>query len=126
MQYSGIKIDCLFENKINMLSGYSGTGKTLLMKATELYCLNHNIKCKYCDFRCREMKTEQIEIMCAGAKVILLDNADLYLNNELLTRLSKMSEQIIICMKDTSSIDMYNVTEYLVNYENLELTIEVL
>ena len=72
------------------------------------------------------MKTEQIEIMCAGAKVILLDNADLYLNNELLTRLSKMSEQIIICMKDTSSIDMYNVTEYLVNYENLELTIEVL
>ena len=126
MQYSGINIDCVFENKISLLSGYSGTGKTLLMKATELHCLNNGISCRYCDFRYREMSIEQIEKICAGVKVVLFDNADLYLNNKLLDKLKNSAEHIIICMKDTSDIDMFNITRYLVDYENLELTIEVL
>lgn len=126
MDYNGININCHFDDGVCMLSGYSGTGKTLLMKAIEFYCVNNSIKCRYCDFRYKDMTEQQIENACLGADVLILDNADLYLNNKLLEKLKKNAQQIIICMKDTTTIDMSNITEYLVNYSNLSLTIEVL
>lgn len=126
IQYNGIDVDCSFTSEVCMLSGYSGTGKTLLMKATELYCLDNDVSCRYCDFRCRDMDSDQIITMCKNAKVVLLDNADLYLDNELLSKLIKMCTQVIICMKDTSAIDMYGITEYFVNYENMKIITEVL
>lgn len=122
INYNGIKIEAEFLNKINIFNGYSGTGKTLLMKATELYCMNNKISCRYCDYRCQDLEEDQIINYCKNAEVILLDNADLYLTNDLLEKLK--DKFIVICMKDTSVIDMLDTTEYIVHYENQKLTIE--
>lgn len=122
--YNGISINATFRNRINILSGYSGTGKTLLMQAAELFCMNNNIKCTYCDFRCAQLSEEQIENLCKNSQVIMFDNADLYLTNSLLNKFRTQDKIIIICMKNTCKLDMYNVQKYLVTYENLSLTIE--
>lgn len=126
INYSGVDINAKFTNKINMLSGYSGTGKTFLMEAVELYCLNNQIRRSYCDFRCMNLSDYQIKTLCENAEVVILDNADLYLTNDIMKWLKENKKFLIICMKKTSKIDMRGITEYLVRYENRKLTIEEL
>ena len=122
--YSGVTVCAEFHNKLNLLSGFSGTGKTFLMQAIELYCLNEKINCIYCDFRYMYFDEEQIKIMCKNAEVVLLDNADLYLTDSILSWLKEQGKMLIICMKDTSYIDMEDMHEYIVSYENEKIIIE--
>lgn len=122
--YSGVTVNVEFKDKLNLLSGYSGTGKTFLMQAIELYCLNEKINCVYCDFRYMNFEAEQIKVMCKNAEVVLLDNADLYLTDEILSWLREQGKMLIICMKDTSGIDMENMYEYIVRYQAKNITIE--
>lgn len=124
IKYQNTDVEVIFKHKWNMLSGYSGTGKTFLMQAIELFCKNAGIKSVYADFRFKEYDTEQIKVLLENADVVLLDNADLYLNDELFSWLKKMNKVIIGCMKDVSALDMENVYRHLVNYENGNITIE--
>ena len=41
--FNGITVNVELNKGVNLLSGNSGTGKTLLMQAIELYCLNEGI-----------------------------------------------------------------------------------
>lgn len=123
--YNGISINIEISNRVNALVGNSGTGKTLLMKAIQLYCLRNNIRHIYCNSDIMSLSSKQILEICSDKCVVLLDNADLYLNNELLSKI-KSSEDvkvIIICMKDTSKINMYEVSEYIVKYSDKKITI---
>lgn len=124
LNYQGVNVDVHFSNGCNMLSGYSGTGKTFLMQAIELFCMNNSIDCVYCNYRFNGYTSDQIKEVCKNAEVVLLDNADLYLNNELFLWFKKTDKLLIICMKDTSAIDMEDVYKYIVNYENKMITIE--
>lgn len=126
MNYSGVQINAIFNNKLNMLSGFSGTGKTFLMGAVELFCRNNKIACAVCDYRTQDITPDTIKDLCENANVILLDNADLYLNNDILEWIREKDKFAIICMKKTSKIDMRGVTEYIVRYENLNLILEEL
>ena len=56
--------------------------------------------------------------------MVLLDNADLYLTNELNLWLKSTDKFIIMCMKDTSHVDMENVHKYIVTYANTTLTLK--
>lgn len=124
MTYQGVQVTANFINRLNMLSGYSGTGKTFLMQAIELFCVNSSIECVYCNFRFKDYTQEQIEEVCKNAQVVLLDNADLYLTNELNLWLKSTDKFIIMCMKDTSHVDMENVHKYIVTYANTTLTLK--
>lgn len=126
MNYSGVQIKANFNNKLNMLSGFSGTGKTFLMGAVELFCRNNKIAYAVCDYRTQDIDSDKIKALCEKADVILLDNADLYLSNDILEWFRKNNKFIIMCMKKNSKIDMCGVTEYLVRYENLNLILEEL
>jgi len=125
VKYCGVNFEAEFTGKLSLLSGYSGTGKTFLINAIELYCLNNKIKYAHVDYKFRDTKEEIIEGYCSDAEVILLDNADLYLTNDLLSALRKDNKFIIMCMKDTSGLDMADVDEYIVNYKDKKITVEV-
>ena len=121
LNYQGVSIKAKF-NKWNMLSGYSGTGKTFLMQAVELFCKNNSITCLYCDYRFADYTDEQIKELSKNAEVVLLDNADLYLNNNLFSWFKQ--KLFIVCMKDTTGLDMDGVHKYITNYMDEHITIE--
>lgn len=93
--YDGIEVEANIGCGINVLIGDSANGKSLLMKAINAYCFEHNIDCalfnskdviKECS--CgdeREQAAEKIRNnilnMAGKVEVLLLDNADLYLDN---------------------------------------------
>lgn len=120
--YQGVAVEANF-HKWNMLSGYSGTGKTFLMQAVELFCKNNSIACIYCDYRFADYTDEQIKELSKNAKIVLLDNADLYLNNDLFSWF-KDKLLFIACMKDTTGLDMYGVHKYITNYKDKRITVE--
>lgn len=124
INYQGVNVAAQFNNKWNMLSGYSGTGKTFLMQAIKLFCMNDEIRCVYCDYNFLDKELNQVKDFCKNAEIALLDNADLYITYELFEWFKQTGKLLIICMKDTSKIDMEDVYEYLVNYENMSITIE--
>lgn len=122
--FNGIRIDAEINAGINLLSGDSGTGKTLLMQAIELYCSENNIKYTFLNYRQRKNSEEQIEYLCNDSDIVIIDNADLFLRQSLLDRLQKINKYIIISLKDSSKIDCRNITEYLVHYDRLKLKLE--
>lgn len=93
--YDGIEVKANIGRGINVLIGDSANGKSLLMKAVNAYCFEHNIArvlfnskdviraCSCGDER--EIVAEKIRSnilnMAGKVEVLLLDNADLYLDN---------------------------------------------
>lgn len=122
--FSGIEMHMKFDSKINLLGGYSGTGKTLLMKAITLHCTQSGISYRYVDYKNKDMTEEEIASYCKSAKIVMLDNADLYITDKLLNLLSESADMIIMSLKQTHLISMKNVKEYIVHYENMRLELE--
>ncbi len=94
--FNGITVNVELNKGVNLLSGNSGTGKTLLMQAIELYCLNEGISYTFGKSEFANYAPEQIVSICSNSDVVLLDN----------------------------KISMKNVREYLVNYEKMYLSLE--
>ena len=105
--FNGITVNVELNKGVNLLSGNSGTGKTLLMQAIELYCLN-----------------EGISYICSNSDVVLLDNADLYITEDLLKEIKCGDKLIVISLKISNKISMKYVREYLLNYEKMYLSLE--
>ena len=94
------------------------------MKALILHCTKNGISYRYVDYKNKDMSEEEILSYCNGAKVIMLDNADLYLTDKLLDEISKSADMIIMSLKQTYMISMDKVKRYIVNYENMKLELE--
>lgn len=125
-QYNGIFIQVNIDSRLNILVGNSGTGKTLLLSALDLYCLNNNISCRLCNYNDASLNEDQLINICSYADVLLLDNADLYLTNDILMHLLNISKIIVISMEDISNIDTNEAEQYLVDYNNTKLSIRKL
>ena len=67
---------------------------------------------------------EQIVSICSNSDVVLLDNADLYITEDLLKEIKCGDKLIVISLKISNKISMKNVREYLVNYEKMYLSLE--
>lgn len=123
-QYNGIDVEAELNTGINLLSGNSGTGKTLLMQVVELYCLENRIKYTFLNYRNRENSIDQLSKLCEHSDVIIIDNADLFVTEQLISELKKGSKYILISLKDSTKIDEHNITEFIVHYENMKLRLE--
>lgn len=124
ISFCGIDMSIKFTEKINLLAGYSGTGKTLLMKAITLYCSNNKIPYRYIDYNNKGMGKDEILAYCKSARVVMLDNADLYISDSLLSDISKNADIVILSLKQTQLISMDKVKQYIVRYDNMKLSLE--
>lgn len=122
--FNGISIEANFTGKLNVLEGNSGTGKTLLMKAIKLYCLSNNIQYRHLDYNNKNDTVEQLVSYCNKAQIITIDNADLFISDELLECLCKTAKLIVISLKQTQLISMDKTHTYIVHYENNHLSLE--
>lgn len=122
--FNNINIEANFTGKLNILEGNSGTGKTLLMKAIKLYCLSNSIPYRHLDYTNKDDTVEQLISYCSKTQIITIDNADLFISDELLEGLCKTAKLIIISLKQTHLISMDKTHTYIVHYENNHLSLE--
>lgn len=122
--YNLITVDITLQKGVTILCGDSGTGKTLLMGAVELFCLENNIACKLLNYRQRDESEELLVQSCEDVEVVLIDNADLFITQSLLDRLD--GKYVVVSLKDLSKVNTMNVTECEVNYSDRKVTLEVL
>lgn len=121
MDFNGIDIEVNFNPGTHILEGHSGTGKSLLLEAINLFCLNVDKSCVYLNFNNRHNTEKVILTLCKGKEVVLLDNADLYLTDEILRELKAENRFIIISVKDTAELDISEDNFYEVQYQNQKI-----
>ena len=98
-RYSGTQIKVNIKSGVNILEGYSGTGKTFLMKGIVYYCKSNKISYSYIDYKDIDRGSDIIKASCRNKDIVMLDNADLYISNELLEEIKKTAKIIIISLK---------------------------
>lgn len=97
----GIDFDIKFDDRVCIMMGFSGTGKTFLLK-TLMSCLSlKNISCLYIspdELRNLGVDEDSLEALIYKSKprVILFDNASFYLTNALAQAALTVCEFIII------------------------------
>lgn len=121
----GVMVESALPQGVVILRGNSGSGKTFFMNALAAYCETNVIPYYMCNSQAGRFVDEAIIKSSEGCKMVLLDNADLYLTNDLLKCLRDKVEYIIISKKQLFNIDTDNVYYALVHYENNYLTLEV-
>ncbi|MEI3020035.1 MAG: hypothetical protein V8T52_06920 [Ruminococcus sp.] len=117
-EYSGIVFDVDIQDRISLFTGYSGTGKTFAFGAIQEYFVSNNIRTIYFDDRQMDYTADQLISLCDNKEVILLDNADLYLTQNLLDYIID-SNKILLCSTKKPYQYRFGVFgKYEVKYEN--------
>lgn len=118
LENTDVLFDINFLDKLNLIKGSSGTGKTFLFNVIQAYCITEGISCAFIDSKVLSNGNKDIIYsMCLDKEIIILDNADLYLDSELFDKIRKLNCTVIISKKVTFGLNMENVHLYLVNYE---------
>lgn len=120
-KYNGIDVECSFNNKLNILRGSSGSGKTLLLTVIDFYCTFNKISCRLCNYDIAELRPDTIISICKNAEVVLLDNADLYLTEDILKVILKTAKFVVMSIKNTDGISIDGASECLVEYKDLHV-----
>lgn len=97
-EINGILVDINFSKGLNCIDlGMSGTGKSFLLSLIKAYCLKNSIYFKSFDYN--SSADDIIRVLNGSEKtisVIMLDNADLYMNKELASVLHTYINSIVI------------------------------
>lgn len=119
-----IKVNVNFKEGYNILLDNSSTGKTLLISLLSDYLKFNNIPYIKCDFSNMTLLKKAINVIEDSVKVILLDNADLYLTGEMIDRMLSVKDRVIIVSSKSiigTSRTIYR-TYYLTGLKNGEIT----
>lgn len=95
---NGIDVKVTFGSSINCIDlGLSGGGKTFLMAIIQAYCTKNAINCIHfdCSFKSAVIKSVLRDIK-NQTSVVLMDNADLYMDDEISAFMSELTDVIFI------------------------------
>ena len=121
-KYMGVTIDAEFKDHICFLSGDSCSGKSFLLRVFESYLSRKNIS--YCLFNYSSM----VAVRGFGfdsVDVVMLDNADLYMNRDIYMKAKKSHALVLICMHSYSGFDPSGSGEYVIDHEEKANTLSV-
>lgn len=118
-KYNSINVNISIKEHVGFIVGNSGTGKTFLFE----------LLCKYCDARSiayymfnhssyRALANFDVN----SVDLIVLDNAELYLNEKIYNLLKAGSATVLICCKNYWNYDMCGVGLYEVEYTEHNIT----
>lgn len=123
-KYYGVEFDIELNDKICLFTGNSGTGKSFAMMAIHKYLVEHGVDVLYINYKNCNYTVEQIIGLCSVNKVIIMDDADLYMTQELYNYIKLNCEQSLICLKDIYRIRRGNCGFYNIIYEGNTLRTE--
>lgn len=118
----GISFDINFADKINVIKGASGTGKTFLFNMLSSYCSSNKISYAFIDYKFLASGDEDLIFPhCLNKELIILDNADLYLTPELFDKIRNLNATVILSKKSTFGLNMDDAHLYTIDYINTSL-----
>ena len=118
----GVTIDAEFKDHICFLSGDSGSGKSFLLRVFESYLSGKSIS--YCLFNYSSMVAVR-GFDFDSVDVVMLDNADLYMNRDIYMKAKKSHALVLICMHSYSGFDPSGSGEYIIDHEERTNTLSV-
>lgn len=128
--YSGISFDVVFEDsdKVCVFLSPSGTGKSFLFNVLTEHFKENGIGSVLVNSTLLgnlHNDVNAIERVCldADVKVVILDNADLYLTQDFLDALVSKGKTVIISLKDESDLSFSNFGFYRVKYTGNSLNV---
>lgn len=121
-KYIEVTVDVVFKDHICFLSGDSGSGKTFLLRVLESYLSRKNIS--YCLFNYSSMAAVN-GFDFDSVDVVMLDNADLYMNRDIYMKAKKSHALVLICMHSYSGFDPSGSGEYVIDHEERTNTLSV-
>ena len=120
--FSGVSFDVNFSDKFNIIKQDSGTGKTFMFGVIDAYCKKNGISCLLCNYSMLEFK-DNFDEHIEGKSLVLLDNADLYLDSSLLSELESKDCIVVISIKSLVGLYVEDVGFYSVKYDEDSLTV---
>jgi hypothetical protein len=114
-----VNFNVSFTDRICFLRSASGSGKSLLLRAIASYCETHEISCVLVNYN---FEQDCIYQSCTGKEVILLDDAELYLTQELFAAIRDLGKMLIVVKQSTYGLDMHEAHIYRLSFEVSEIT----
>lgn len=119
---NGVDFCINFADRINVIKGASGTGKTFLFSMISAYFTSNKISYAFIDYKFLASGDEELIFShCVNKELILLDNADLYLTSELFDKIRNLDATIILSKKSTFGLNMDDAHLYTIDYTNSSL-----
>lgn len=120
--YGEISVKVSLPQRINIVRGNSGTGKTFLAKVLgQLVMKGYEVvSIKFDNYKA--ISYEKISTF-GDNTLLILDNADLYMSSELQRALLNNAATCLIFTRDTRFFNITNSALCIVNYEGKELSI---
>lgn len=105
--YDGIVFDIDIQDKVNLFMGNSGTGKTFAFNTIYKYLVSNNVDVIYFSHKQSDYTVEHIMSLCNDNKIIIMDDADLYMTKKLFNYLKSNCGQVLISIKDIEKLTTY-------------------
>lgn len=120
--YGSIEVKADLKDKICVFFDMSGTGKTFLFTMLKSYFLDTGISFISVDYT--NYKILDSYDFSDDNKVIILDNADLYMNEKLFSNLESSEKLIVMSIKDIGNLSQKNMGFYRVLYKDTMLKVK--
>lgn len=120
--YGSIEVKVDLKDKICVFFDMSGTGKTFLFTMLKSYFLDAGISFISVDYT--SYKILDSYDFSDDTEVIILDNADLYMNEKLFSNLDASGKLIVMSIKDIGNLNQKNMGFYRVLYKDTLLTVK--
>ena len=120
--YGSIEVKVDLKDKICVFFDMSGTGKTFLFTMLKSYFLDTGISFISVDYT--NYKILDSYDFSDDINVIILDNADLYMNEKLFSNLDASEKLVVMSIKDIGNLNQKNMGFYRVIYKDTLLKVK--
>lgn len=124
MKVSGIDFDLSLEDNLILFTGLSGDGKTFMFKCLKEYLnITMGTNCVLFNSSAIQYPESAIKDICKCAKVVIFDNADLYLTQNVLDYAVSNVDIVIVSMKLYFTLNFNGFSMYTVDYKDNSLRV---
>jgi len=96
----------------------------MLLDALQVYCDTNDIPYWYFNYEAASLDLNAIKALLVGRSVLLVDNADLYLNQDILNEMLREADFIIVALHHYDIIDAGDACFLNVVYDGQNLTVK--
>jgi hypothetical protein len=117
-----VEVNAQFNDKVCYVLDNSGTCKSYLFVLIFNYCKSNGISASFFDYKNMDFSVSAFEEACLNQKVVIFDNADLYLNRDILDKVN--AELVLISIKNIGDLQRAESGRYRVETKDNLISVE--